>query len=94
MMLEATGEIANIVTGRLKNAFDGANLAVVCGLPVIARLSEPWRASQEAQGVHVLCREPDGPVECTMTLEPLPITPDGEAATEAATLEAAAQGAE
>jgi len=65
MMLEATGEIANIVTGRLKSGFDGANVAVVCGLPVMARLTEPWRASQAAQGVHVLCRETDGPVECT-----------------------------
>jgi hypothetical protein len=73
MMTEATGEIANIVTGRLKNGFDGANIAVVCGLPVMARLAEPWHPSHAAQGVHVLCRETEGTVECTMTLEPLPI---------------------
>ncbi|MEO7274105.1 MAG: response regulator [Vicinamibacterales bacterium] len=72
MIAQATGEIANVVTGRLKSGFDGANIAVVCGPPVTGRLVEPWRSSHAARRLHVLCRETNGPVECTMTLEPLP----------------------
>jgi len=94
MMLEAGGEISNIVTGRLKNAFQAVSIGVVCALPAMHRLSEPWRSSVLSQAIHVRCRQAGGPVECTMTLEvpPVPGAPEAAAADPAAA-QPALQGA-
>jgi hypothetical protein len=64
----ACGEVSNVVTGRLKTAFEANGTDVICELPVIRRTDAVWAPPGTRNSVFVACISPTRDLTCVMTI--------------------------